>query len=233
MPSQAHALLVTLACRYEAGPACRSCPIFTVKRRVVIVVISLGSRSSQSWVIWAKKRRRKSHSQRKLSLIVRITSPTSFQHGQAIPPVHIYPRQSNVAMTALAALLHKDEQAATSGDNDGSSLGHTVATEDSVQRAKRSEKTTRRGGKKSGSKKDLGASLGDLSAVLEGLGESASSFGSEPDTMTTCTADSRDVAQKRISKKRGGRKKSKQSMALEEEEEEVVHRKRTISMDDE
>jgi hypothetical protein len=203
-------------------------------------------------------------------------------------------------MTALAALLHKDEQAATSGDNDGASLGHTVATEDSVQRAKRSEKTTRRGGKKSGSKMDLGASLGDLSAVLEGLGDSASSFGSEPDTMTTCTADSRDVAtedsvqrakrsekttrrggkksgskmdlgaslgdlsavleglgdsassfgsepdtmttctadsrdvaQKRTSKKRGGRKKSKQSMALEEEEEEVVHRKRTISMDDE
>jgi hypothetical protein len=138
-------------------------------------------------------------------------------------------------MTALSALLNKDEQAATSEDTDGSSLGHTVATKDSVQRTKKSEKTTRRGGKKSGSKKDLGASLGDLSAVLEGLGDSASSLGSEqePDAMTTCTADSRDVAQKRTSKKRGGRRKSKQPLAVEEEEEEVVHRTRTISMDDE
>ena len=130
-------------------------------------------------------------------------------------------------MTALSNLLNKDKAMCTDTEIDIASLGHTVATADSVQRKKQGKRSgTKKGGRKNG---DSSSSLGDL---FEKFGESAGSLGSDPEEMTMCTADSREQSSSSLNlrKSKRGRKKGKQNYCSDEDEK-AQHRTRSIPID--
>ena len=131
-------------------------------------------------------------------------------------------------MTALSTLLDKAKgPAMEEPELDIASLGQTVATADSLKRAKEARRSTKKGGKKSGeSASCLGASLSDL---IESFHNSQGSFGSDPEEMTMATQDSREhSSSSSLTKrtKRGGRRKEKYC-----DDEKAQHRSRTIQLE--
>ena len=136
-------------------------------------------------------------------------------------------------MTALSNLLSKDSATKDSeGELDIASLGQTVATADSVKQKKKSNRGTKKGGKRNGESTSslLGASLND---VLEKFNDSNGSIGSEPDEMTCITTDSREHSSSSLMRKtkRGGRKKG-HKYTDSSDDEKAVHRERTVMMVD-